>query len=195
MYPNADRASKPTHFCQQSFCLNIFMARKNSISLLKSWNKLRGWSLAVIFQMGKWPQTASRLGRGGSRGCRRKEGALEQGQRLPPLLLLCDESCRAEGGKHKKPQQFALSAHALDDFVVSAFVGSAVPASASPPDVSSSFRQKLLVYVNLFCTYTLAKAQSVTCEEHDLSLAPNVWQWWGHAVGSHCWGTGASAQR
>lgn len=38
-------------------------------------------------------------------------------------------------------------------------MGSAAPASAPTPDISTSFRQKIVVHVNLFCTYTLAKAQ------------------------------------
>lgn len=155
MYLNTDRASKPTHFCQQSFYLNIFMARKNPRNILRS------WSLAVIFQMGKWPQIASRdLAEEGHRDAGEKEHSLS---RTKSYLLYCYVMMKAMRLKGKfqcnKPQKCALSAHTLDDFVASAFVGLAVPASASTLDIPSNFWQKLLLHVNLFCTYTLAKTQ------------------------------------
>lgn len=139
-----DRASKPIHFCQESFCFNIFLARKKSISLLKSWNKLRGWSLTAIFQMGKWPQTASRdLAEKGQEDAGWKKESLS---RTSGSLLHCCFGMKAVGVKGavsalKKPknrnkQWFALSAHALADFVASTAAGSAVPASVSPPHPS-----------------------------------------------------------
>lgn len=155
MYLNAARASKTTHFCQQSFCLNIFMARKNPR------NKLRGWSLAVIFQMGKWPQIASRdLAEEGQQDAGEKKHSLS---RTKSYLLYCYfvmKSVRLKGKfQYNEPKNFALSAHAPDDFVASAFVGLAVPASASTLGIPSNFQQKLLLHANLFCTYTLAKVQ------------------------------------
>lgn len=98
MYPNAEIGPvNPSISAKRVSAWISFLARKKSISLLKSWNKLRGWSLTAIFQMGKWPQTASRdLAEKGREDAGWKKESLS---RISGSLLHCCFGMKAVGVK------------------------------------------------------------------------------------------------